>query len=262
MSKIFFSGEKHRTEVIAHRGGAGEWPGETLFAFRNAIALGVDVLELDVRLTSDNHFVLMHDSTVDATTNGSGPVRYLSLKRIKQLDAGYDWTNDGGNTFPFRGKGIDIPTLEEVLEEFSGIRMNIEIKGWHPFSGQKVAEKFCGILKEYGMIDRVLVASFFHSALDRVRAICPGIATAAWTFDVVRFVASSRWGCRCFRPDVDAVEVFYPVIDADLVQIARALRLKLYAWTVNDELEMKRLIDLELDGIITDFPTTLIRLVR
>src|SRR5215211_4910421 len=132
----FFAAAKNRPEVIAHRGGAGEWPAETKFAFTEAVRIGVDVLEMDVHLTKDQHLVLMHDDTVDATTNGRGPIRKFTLSQLKKLDAGYRWTNDGGKTFPFRNKRITAPALKEIFEAFPRMRMNIEMK-WSGLSPVK-----------------------------------------------------------------------------------------------------------------------------
>ena len=92
--------------VIAHQGGDGLWPGDTLFAYQNAVKLGVDVLEMDIHISKDEALVLMHDETVDRTTDGTGDIESMTLAELKQLDAGYDWTPDEGKTFPFRGQGI------------------------------------------------------------------------------------------------------------------------------------------------------------
>jgi glycerophosphoryl diester phosphodiesterase len=262
MSMNSFVGGNHCVDVIAHRGGAGEWPAETLYAFRKAVALGVDVLEMDVRATSDNKLVLMHNFTVNETTNGNGPVRWLSLKTLKTLDAGYNWTSDMGLTHPFRGLGISVPTLEETFQEFNQRRMNIEIKGWHPFSAERIIDSFVGLLKDYKMMDRVLVASFHKPALNQVRRQCPTVAISASTFDILRFVASSKWGARGYKPDAEAIQTYNAVIDANLVQMSKALGLKLHGWTVNDTDEMQRLIQLGVDGIITDFPTKLMEVVK
>ena len=262
----FFPEKQERVDVIAHRGGAGEWPSETLFAFRKAKELGVDVLEMDVRSTSDDKLVLIHNPTLNETTNGNGFVRCFSLQELKKFDAGFYWTSDGGDTYPFRGLGITIPTLEETLSEFRCMRMNIEIKGWHPLAAKKLANRFCGLLKEHGMINRVLVASFHQPVISHIKRECPEIAVSASTRDNIRFVVSSRWGSRRFRPRADAVQTWATVfdgaiIDEDLVQMAKDLKIKLHGWTVNEVQDMKRLIDLGIDGIITDFPTRLMNLL-
>ena len=114
--------------VMAHRGGQGLWPPNTLFAFERAVEMGADILEMDIHASADGVLIVHHDDTVDRTTNGSGAIRDHTLTELKELDAGYHWSADGGETYPFRGKGMRIPTLEEVLEAFPKTRLNIDIK--------------------------------------------------------------------------------------------------------------------------------------
>ena len=109
--------------VIAHRGGRGLWPENTLHAFRNAHARGADVLEMDLRRTADGEIVVLHDATVERTTDGSGPVEGLTVGALQRLDAGHRWTADAGRTFPFRGRGITVPTLREVFVALPGARL-------------------------------------------------------------------------------------------------------------------------------------------
>ena len=114
--------------MIAHQGGDGLWPGNTLYAFEQAAALGVDVLEMDLHITKDGVLVINHDETVDRTTDGTGTIEDMTLAELKALDAGYDWSKDGGQTFPYRGMGLTIPTLEEIFQTFPEYHMTIEIK--------------------------------------------------------------------------------------------------------------------------------------
>ena len=124
----YFAQDEGRPLVMAHRGGAGLWPENTMFAFERAAEMGADVIETEIHSTADNNLVLIHDKTVDRTTNGTGPVNSFTLAELKELDAGYKWTTDGGRTFPFRGKGITVPTLEEVFTGLPNIPINIDIK--------------------------------------------------------------------------------------------------------------------------------------
>jgi glycerophosphoryl diester phosphodiesterase len=133
--------------VIAHQGGDGLWPGDTMFAFEHAAELGVDVLEMDLHITKDGVLVINHDETVDRTTDGAGEIEAMLLDEIKALDAGYDWSNDNGNTFPYRGMGITIPTLAEVFEAFPGYHMTIEIKT----TERSMAMPFCEMIRAYDM---------------------------------------------------------------------------------------------------------------
>ncbi|MBL8051193.1 MAG: hypothetical protein JNM46_08225, partial [Anaerolineales bacterium] len=153
----YYASDLRRPAVIAHQGGDGIAPGNTMFAFQNAVDIGVDVLEMDLHITKDNVLVLIHDETIDRTTDGSGEVEAMTLDEIKQFDAGYDWSNDEGATFPFRGQGITIPTLEEVLTTFPQMKMTIEIKK----SNTSMIEPFCDMIREYDMQDKIVVASFY-----------------------------------------------------------------------------------------------------
>src|SRR5215213_3619479 len=140
---------------FAHRGGAGIAPENTLEAFREGLRVGAGVLELDVHTTADGHIVVMHDPAVDRTTQGTGPVREMTLAELKRLDAGYRFTRDEGGTFPHRGEGIRIPTLEEVYDEFTEVPINVEIKGERP----GIEEVVWRIIASAGAEERTLVVS-------------------------------------------------------------------------------------------------------
>lgn len=258
----FFKAAENKPEVIAHRGGAAQWPGETVFAFEQAVALGVDVIEMDVHSTADDALVLIHNPTVDETTDGTGPVRKFSLKDLQKLDAGYRWSADG-KTFPFRGRGIKVPTLEEVLERFPGRRMNIEIKQKEPSIVGAVAE----MLRKHKLRDRVLIASMSDGVLEEFRRVAPEVATSAGGTELVKFILGSRLSPSSVKaPDTDAIQVkskfsFLPIMSSRVVRAAHRLGLPIHAWTVNDLADMRRVISLGVDGIITDFPGPLMGLL-
>lgn len=261
-SHPFFTQAKNRPEVIAHQGGKGQWPGETIVAFQQASNLGADVLEFDIHSTRDGHLVLMHNATVDETTNGRGRINRLLFSELKKLDAGYRWTSDGGKTFPFRGKNIRVPTLEEVFDKFRNKRMNIEIKQSEP----SIVAPLCSLIEKYNMVDKVLVASFSNHDLEQFRARCPNVATSASPQELVNF----RWGNnslldRPSRPDCLQVKdrvLSVRVITSDSVAKAHRLSLPVHAFTVNDIERMKSMIALEVDGIITDYPGRLLALLE
>ena len=167
--------DQPRPLVIAHQGGEGLWPSNTMYAFERAVAMGVDMLEMDLHVTSDGGLVLMHDETVDRTTDGSGRLEEMTLAEVKALDAGYRWTPDDGQTFPYRGQGITVATVEELFQTFPDMPMNIEIK---LVESQPVAGPFCQLIRKYNMQDKVLVASFHQDAMDEFRATCPEVSTS------------------------------------------------------------------------------------
>ena len=260
----FFTRVKNRPEVIAHQGGKGQWPGNTMFAFERAVKLGVDVLELDVHSTSDGALVLMHNESVDETTDGTGRVRRFTLKNLKKLDAGYRWHEDGTDDFRYRGKGITVPTLEEVFQAFPRMRMNIEIKQSEP----SIVAPLCEMIARHGMTEKVLVASFSHEVLRDVRRRCPALATSASLEELLEFrLGRTSIVERPSRPD--ALQMWEQRFVVQLLTqrfIDRARResvnLPVHAWTVNGIDGMRRVIRLGVDGIITDYPGPLLALLE
>ena len=248
--------------VIAHRGGRGLWPENTLHAFRKAADLGVDVLEMDIRQTADGVLVVLHDETVDRTTDGSGPVAALTLARLRELDAGYRWSPDGDRTHPHRGQGLTVPSLREVFSALPRARMNLEIKA----RGPTLSEPLCALIREHGMEHRVVVASFGQDAMDAFRAACPQVATAATADEARRFFRlTALFLDPLFEPRAEALQVperlgNLEVLTPGFLRAARRLNLKIDVWTVNEPEDMKRLIALPVDGIMTDYPDRMLAL--
>jgi glycerophosphoryl diester phosphodiesterase len=259
----FFAQGPRGPLVMAHRGGKGLWPENTLYAFDQAVALGVDVLEMDIHRTADGVLLVLHDDSVDRTTDGTGPVDALSLEEVKALDAGYDWTPDDGQTFPYRGQGITVPTLEEVFAAYPAMPMNIEIKPDEP----SFAAPLCQLIRDYGVADRVLIASFHADAIQAFRQECPEVATTAAESEVIPlFVLGKVFLEGVYSPRTEAVQV--PEYQAGLrvltprfVDAAHRRGLQVHAWTINDADDMRRLLDLGLDGIITDYPARLMEVL-
>ena len=259
--RAFFAKAPRGMLVIAHRGGSALRPENTLAAFENAAALGADVLEMDVRATADDKIVVIHDATVDRTTEGAGAVAALTFESLHKLDAGYRWTTDGGRTFPFRGKGIRVPALAEVFARFPGTRMNIEIKPAEP----AFALALCDLVRQGGRSDTVLIASVQQAALDAFRGACPEVATSmtpreGWIFYGFHLAHLSA----ALSPRAAALQMPYRfrgrrVASSDLVRAAHARNVQLHAWTVNEESVMRQLIANGVDGIITDHPDLLLR---
>jgi glycerophosphoryl diester phosphodiesterase len=248
---------------MAHRGGKGLWPENTLYAFERAVDLGVHVLEMDIHSTADGVLVVIHDDTVDRTTDGRGPVQGMGLAELKTLDAGYMWSSDDGQTFPYRGQGIAVPTLEEVFAALPATPMNIEIKPAEP----AVAVPLCQLIRDHGMQDRVLVASFHEQAIQAFRDECPEVATTASQNQVVAlFVLAQAFLDLIYSPAIQAVQVpeyrgNLHVLTPQFIDAAHRRHLEVHAWTINDVEGMQRLLDLGVDGIITDYPDRLMELL-
>ena len=253
--------------TIAHQGGNGLRPGNTMIAFEHAVELGVDVLEMDVHLTADGVLVLIHDDTVDRTTDGSGAVADFTLEEIQVLDAGYAYPlreNTGIEGHPYRGQGVTIPALEEVFQTFPDMPMVIEMKPADP----GIAEPFCATLREYDMQDQVLAASFHLEPLEAFRELCPEVQTSAVNDEIGPFLFDSRLGRLedDYVPPADAFQVpetynSVDVITPAFVEDAARFGIAVHVWTPNTVEEMQRMIDAGVDGIITDYPDILLELL-
>ena len=261
--KVFQKQNERKTLVIAHRGGKAIAPENTIEAFEKARELGVDVLELDIRATKDGEFVVIHDEEVDRTTNGKGLVADFTLEEIQKLDAGYKWTNDDGRTFPFRNKNVRIPTLREVFEKFPDITINIEPKHTEP----SPTEPLCRIVSEFDRKDSIIVGSFNKVILKDFRKNCPGIATSASPSEVSNFLGMYKVGLTAnYHPKMQALQIppqlaNIQVVDKQFVEAAHKQNLAVHVWTINEVEEMKYLIDIGVDGIMTDYPDRLIELL-
>jgi len=258
-----FWGDAVTPRVIAHRGGRGLWPENTMYAFRHALALGVDVLEMDIQRSADGALVVVHDDTVDRTTEGSAAVSRLTVAQLEQLDAGYRWTPDGGRTYPLRGKGITVPTLAEVLGGLPNARLNLEMK----IPDASLAIALCDLIHRHGAEHRVVVASFHQGPMDAFRGACPAVATSATRDEVFRFVSlHTVFLAPLFEPHAQAFQVpeaagRVTVVNQAFAREAHRRNLKVEVWTVNEIADMRRLLVLPVDGIITDYPDRLLALL-
>ena len=253
--------------VIAHQGGDGIWPGDTLYAFENAVEIGADVLEMDAHLTQDGHIVLMHDEEVDRTTDGTGLIERMTLAELKQLDAAYTWSNDGDKTFPYRGQGIEVPTLEELFQKFPQMRYVIEIK----LTQNPIDQPLCDLIRKHNMQDKVMIASFHDEAMQNFRATCPEIATSASRGEVTRFVLLGKGFLSAFvAPQYQSIQPPYdpeesmniPIMTERFIREAHAKNIKVEPWTVDDPELMRHYIEWGVDGIITDRPDLMIEVLE
>lgn len=249
--------------IIAHQGGGDLWPGNTMFAFQNAADLGVDVLEMDLHIAADGTLVIIHDETVDRTTDGTGEVESMTLDELKQLDAGYNWSLDNGASYPFRGQGITIPALEEVFTAFPDYRMTIEIKK----TDVSMAKPFCDMIREYDMQDKVLVASFHDERLKEFRAECPEVATSSAKNETTAFVLLTKvflggfYSPHFYSLQVPEESSGITVMTESFVRAAHARNLAVEPWTINDEETMRKFIEWGVDGIITDRPDLMLKVL-
>lgn len=239
---------------IAHRGSRLLWPENTMEAFGSAIAMGYRHLETDLHITSDGVLVCIHDDTVDRTTNGTGDVSSFSFEELQALDAGYRHASRGG--FAFRGKGVTVPSFEEVLATFSDVNIVVDMK----IDG--LATPLHELIDRLEAHARIIVGSFEDERIDEFLDASGGrVATSTGTALSRLWVLTSRVG-RGVKCDAKALQLptqirGVKVVDEKLVAAAHDAGLQVHVWTVNDGVEMARLLDIGVDGLITDRPDVL-----
>lgn len=262
--KAIFQNEKSSFLVFAHRNGAGLLPENTLEAAKFSANLGVDILELDIHATAGEKIVVMHDSTVNRTTNGSGKISEMTLAELKKLDAGFNFSTDGGQTFPFRNKNIAISTLEEFFDALPDKKFNIEIKP----DTISVNKALCQMLSEKNLTEKVIVVSSRQNVIDDFRQVCPNVATAASTSEVFEFTTYQKLGLsHSYSPKFQALQIpeklgKLQIVTKDFVESAHQLNLQVHVWTINETGDMQRLMELGVDGIMTNYPDKLLEILK
>lgn len=261
-SRPFLAGARPLT--FAHRGGAALWPENTLLAFDGALRLGCRYLETDVHRTRDGQLVAFHDARLERTTNGNGLIRDASLAELERLDAGYRFTPDG-RSYPWRGQGLTVPLLSRVFELDPEVRVNVELKQ----SGVGLPRALWELIERRGLHDRILVASADAALGDEFRRLSFGrVATSACVREAVAFwlaVRARAW--RFTKPRYEALQVpvtheGLTVVTPAFVRAAHARGLQVHVWTVDDPDEMRRLLALGVDGLMSDRPDLLMSVVR
>lgn len=261
----FFAQATNTPEVIAHRGGDGQWPGETMRAFRAAARLGVDILELDVFISQNCELMVMHDHDVDKTTNGNGEINKLHSDYLQTLNAGHKWSPDDEH-YPFAGKSVlepeysdlRVPRLRDVFAEFPNMRMIVEMKK----AKRSPARALSRMISEFGMQNRVLVGSFVGDFMEQFRTLSPDVATSFTLSlgDFERLISGKKFSNDVGQPR--AIQLPFQVITEQVVRRAHQRDIKVHAWTVNDLDKMYLMKNLGVDGIITDYPGPLLTLLN
>jgi glycerophosphoryl diester phosphodiesterase len=265
-----------RVIAFAHQGGSFEGPSSTLAAIAHALDVGATAIELDVHATKDRHIVVCHDATIDRTTNHVGIIAQMSLEELSHVDNAYWWI-DGDVVTPgrkpdeyvLRGRAPDdrqyaVATLEEVATAFPGVLLNLDIKGTAPFF-EPYEELLAQELRRLELEGRVIVASFHDDAIQRFRVLAPRVTTSAATNETAAFFFS-----HLEDPIVPPVAAFQvparygeiDVVTESFVDAAHAAGVAVDVWTINDVEEMVRLLDLGVDGLVSDRPTVLAELLE
>ena len=253
--------------TIAHQGGNKIYPDESLLAFTNAINMGIQVIEFDIHRTKDGIIVINHDQTIDRLTNGTGLIREMSWVELQQVDGAYNWSPDG-LTYPYRDKGIKILSLIEMMDAFPQQLYDIEIKQHDP----ALEKDLCDLLRKYGVAaDQAIVASFRDETLARFHDICPEVAISLPVNQGTVLYILSRVGLERLLP-LDAVVAQLPTtfstilgqleLDRRYIEAFAKGDRQVWVWTVNDSIEMKRLVKMGAHVIITDRPDILMDFVQ
>ena len=238
---------------LGHRGASAYAPENTLAAFRLAAEMGADGVELDAKVARDGVVVIMHDPTVDRTTDGTGRVSDLTLAELKRLDA--------GAKFHAKFAGERIPTLEEVFEAVSNqLIINIELTNYAS-RGDDLEFKVLDLIAKHNLADRVMVSSFHPLSLRKVKRAAPHIVCGLLYSADSPIYLRQTWGAPLI-PDLEARHPEYPLVDAGFVRRVHARGQKINVWTVNEEADMRRMIEAGVDAIMTDKPFVLQKSVR
>jgi glycerophosphoryl diester phosphodiesterase len=247
-----------RPLIFAHRGGAGLAPENTFAAFDRAHALGVDGFELDVRLSRDGEVVVIHDADVARTTEGFGRIVNMTVDELSRFDAGFRFMLNGDH--PFRAAGVRIPRLRELLARYPDELLIIELKGRDPVLAERAVE----VVRAAGALDRVCFGGFSWRTLGWARRIDARVCTSA-SREETRWALYASWVTRGYVPlpspwpryqafQVPEMAGHTRVVSRTFLRAAHARGLLVQVWTVNDEADMRRLIDWGVDGLITDRP--------
>ncbi|MBA5729474.1 glycerophosphodiester phosphodiesterase [Aerococcaceae bacterium INB8] len=263
-SMPFFEKKKTRTYNIAHRGGAALAPEETLEAFAKSEEAGADMFEYDVHITKDGHLIASHDATVDRITTGTGYINDLTLTEIKALDAGEKFVDVNGES-PYKGQGVQLATVEEIFLLFPHKRAVIELKDTNrPELYEAMNQEIWRLIQQYNMEDKVIIASFDHKINQRFKEISNGQvaigageseATSYLTKMILRLNGIAHTDSQAFQLPTNQHGL--DLTQKNIINGSRQRGIDVYYWTINDEETMRDLIAKGVDGIMTDNPELL-----
>lgn len=258
-----------RPIILAHRGGSHLAPEHTMPAFEKSAQLGVDGFEVDIRLTKDEEIIVFHDATIDRTTDGFGLVADMTLEEINAFNHGYQFEDVDGNR-PFRDKKVDVVTLRALLETYSTMLVNIDIKDApDTYEGSLMPSKLWRLIEELRVADRVVVTSFYSEQVDRFNLYAQNrVALGAGESDVRKaFTAFSSQFGHLYHPKVDVFQIptksgVVALDSSKFIQFLNNLNIPVYYWAINDLVTMNKLIQNGAKGIITDRPDIAIVLLQ
>ncbi len=234
---------------IAHRGGALLGPENTIEGIQAGVDAGAKSAEFDVFRTSDGELVLFHDDTVDALTDGTGRIQDMTLAEVQALDAAYTFSTDG-QTYPYRGQGVQIPTLRAVFEAFPNIYWDVEIKQTDP----PIYDDVVALIEEFGIKEQCFIAAFDEDTVVNFRADHPDWVTNMSEAEWMQFVGLQPGAEAAYVPPGEIAQIPYYFYNDTLPAKADRVGIKLHLWTVNVDADMRTYIEGGVDGVITDDP--------
>ena len=243
--------------IIAHRGGRTVRPGHTQAAYEEAVAVGAHLLEMDLHRTSDGVLVAIHDATVDRTTDGTGLVKEMTWPQLAKLDAGYTWSADGGKTFPYRGKGLRVARADETLAAFPNLHFSVELKQFDP----PIVDDVMQLFEQHDAVHRTIFASFSDTTIQALRKRSPVAPTAMALGEMLIYQGLSDVERAAYTPPCVFVQPPWESVTAAFVTAAHKVGLKVHPWTINKPKDMQTLIALGVDGLFTDDPGSLAKLL-
>jgi glycerophosphoryl diester phosphodiesterase len=247
--------------AIAHRGGSALRPENTVPAFDHGVALGADWLECDVQLSRDGEAVVLHDSTLDRTTDATGAVEDFTADALSRVDAGAQFGADQG--WPYRGQGIGIPTLRFLLRRYSSFPFVVEIKGDRP----EVADRALAVIRECNADDRVVVAGFDDGVLRHVRRVAPHLPTSASRREVQAALERAALSMEPLLTGYAVLQVPFVfqgerILTEALVRLARQAGMPVHSWIVDRPEDLQTVVDWGVSGLISDRPDLAVHAAR
>ena len=251
--------------VLAHRGDSARFPENTMPAFESAVKMGVDVIETDVHLSSDGEVVIWHDDTLERMSGDPRNISQMNWIEIKDVNAGSLFSENKGETYPFRDKGIHPVLLKDLLGRFPEMKFNVDLKD----NNTLLAEKYSEILKELHCFDRVVTASFHKNILHHFRKLLPQALTSCTSIEVLRLILLYRSGILSipfpYKKKILQVPEYsgsIKVLSKGFIKYLHKRGFKVQVWTVNESSEMKRFLNMGVDGIFTDKPALLMECLK
>ena len=246
-----------RTLVIAHGGGDGEFPEDTLYAYEHSVPLGSEVIDLDVQSTADGVIVALHDDTVDRTTNGKGAVKSMTFASLEKLDAGWGFEKNGAH--PFRGKGLTVPRVEDALARYPTMLATLDLKDL----SVDVVDPLCSMIRRLNRVDTIYVGVDTSEQVHEFRRACPEVRTSGTDEERAAARAARDRGDLTYRSAQTVGQPSYlaadgtPRVTAASIAASHARNVAMMPWVVDDPAAMRTLVAACVDGIYTRRPEVL-----